>query len=206
MDDHYMKISVLDRILLLLVSLLSAWQVAVGINGFSTLPIIAYTIGFGTLVVSGLLLIILGWEALESSFVVIISSLIPASLSLGLVWEYLPGFRYIYLIFTFVGFLAILATRLIKNSSNLPLIILAVTHGIEGLMLSLLPIWLVLQGRSPALFLLVGIGGAVNGLAGLLLVFMKSGKPIISPSITLHILPGVMLASTAAFVVGFSFF
>jgi hypothetical protein len=199
-----MKISPLDRILLLIMSLISAWQVAIGINGSGILPIIAYTIGFGTLVVSGLLLIIMGWEALESSIVVIISSLIPASLSLGFVWEYLPEIRIFFFGFVCIGFLAILVTRLTGKTGNLPLIILAIVHGVEGLMLSLLPVFLVLQGISPATFLLVGIGGAVSGITGLTLAFMKSGKPILNPDITLHILPGLMLVSTAALVIGFS--
>ena len=44
-----MKMTSLDRILLLLTGLLAAYQVAVGIDGLSTLPIIAYTIAFGVL-------------------------------------------------------------------------------------------------------------------------------------------------------------
>ena len=67
-----MKISILDRILLLLTGLLAAYQVAIGIEGLSALPTIAYTIAFGVLLVAGLLLIILGFEVLESPVVVIV--------------------------------------------------------------------------------------------------------------------------------------
>jgi len=200
-----MKISPLDRILLLLMSLLSAWQVAIGINDFDTLPIIAYTIGFGTLIIAGLLIIILGWEFLESPFVVVISSLIPASLSLGLAWEYLPDIRIFYLSFVSIGFLAILATRLTGTTRNFPLIIVTIAHGVEGLLISLLPIWLVTKGLVSVSFLLVGFGGALSGLSGLLLTFMKFNKPILERSLTLHILPGLLLVSTAALVAGFSF-
>ena len=42
-----MKISPLDRVLLLITGILAAYQVAVGIDGFDTVPIIAYTIAFG---------------------------------------------------------------------------------------------------------------------------------------------------------------
>lgn len=199
-----MKISPLDRILLLLMSLLSAWHVAVGINNTENLPMIAYTIGFGTLVVAGLLLIILGWEALETPFVVVISSLIPTCLSLGLVWEYLPSIRYIFLAFVCIGFLAILLTRLEGTNQKLATFILIFVHGVEGLMIFLLPISLVIKAVVPATFLLVGLGGALSGIGGLLLSFLRSGKPILARSVTLHLLPGLLLATTAALVGGFT--
>ncbi|MFO7584830.1 MAG: hypothetical protein R6W69_08880, partial [Anaerolineales bacterium] len=82
-----MKMTLSDRILLLLTGLLAAWQVAFGIDHLDTLPVIAYTLGFGVLLVAGLLLIILGFEILDSPAVVIISTLIPLSLALGLVWQ-----------------------------------------------------------------------------------------------------------------------
>ena len=83
-----MKISPLDRALLLITGILAAYQVAVGIDGFDTIPIIAYTIAFGILLVAGLLLIILGFDVLDSPIVVIVSTIIPLSLSLGLVWQH----------------------------------------------------------------------------------------------------------------------
>lgn len=46
-----MKISILDRILLLMTSLLAAWQIAIGVDKLSTLPMIAYTVAFGVLLV-----------------------------------------------------------------------------------------------------------------------------------------------------------
>jgi len=76
------KMTPLDRILLLATGLLAAYQVAIGVDGFSALPMIAYTIAFGVLLVAGLLLIILGFEALDSPLVVIVSTIIPLSLSL----------------------------------------------------------------------------------------------------------------------------
>ena len=69
----------IDRILLLLTVILAAYQVAVGIDGLSTLPIIAYTIAFGVLLVASLLLFILGLDVLDSPIVVIISTIIRLS-------------------------------------------------------------------------------------------------------------------------------
>ena len=69
-----MKISILDRLLLLATVLLAAWQIAVGIDDLSALPILAYTAGFGVLLVAGLLLIILGFDVLDSPIVRILSA------------------------------------------------------------------------------------------------------------------------------------
>ena len=127
-----MKITILDRILLLLTCLLAAWQVAMGINSAETLSLIGYTIGFGVLLVAGLLLIIFGFDVLDSPAVVIISTIIPLSLSLGLVWEHLSSFRVFYLIFVIIGFLTILITRIFPMRNKLPVIILASVHGVAG--------------------------------------------------------------------------
>jgi hypothetical protein len=200
-----MKITALDRVLLLLTGLLAAYQVAVGINGLSEVPIIAYTIAFGVLLVAGLLLILLGFDVLDSPFVVIVSTIIPLSLSLGLVWQHLPAWRSAYLVFVVIGFLAIMLTRLLPVRGKLPTILLAVIHGIAGLVIFLLPSILAANGSARPGFALVGLGGALIGIGGLLLSFLKAGKPILSRTIILRILPGLLLLMTCAFVVGFRF-
>lgn len=197
-----MKISPLDRVLLLLTGLLAAYQVAVGIDGFDTLPIIAYTIAFGVLLVAGLLIIILGFDVLDSPLVVIVSTIIPLSLSLGLVWQH-ASFGTSYLIFAIVGFLAVTLTRSIPMPGKLPTIILALVHGIAGMTIFLLPIILSIQGKTQPLFSLVGIGGALIGIGGLLLSFLKAGRPILSREIILKVLPGLLLLMTICFVAGF---
>ena len=141
-----MKMSPLDRVLLLLTGLLAAYQVAVGIDGFAALPIIAYTIAFGVLLVAGLLLIILGFEVLDAPVVVIVSTIIPLALSLGLVWQHLPDFRVPYLVFVLLGFLAVVLTRAIPIRSKLPTLVLALVHGVAGLVIFLLPVVLAFQG------------------------------------------------------------
>ena len=200
-----MKITFLDRILLLATGLLAAWQVAVGINGADTLPMIAYTIAFGVLLVASLLLIILGFEALDNPIVVIVSTIIPLSLSLGLVWERLEAFRTAYLVFVIVGFLAILITRLLPLRNKLPVLVLAVVHGIAGLTIFLLPVIWAFTGLATHGFALVGVGGALIGVGGLLLTLLKAGKPILSRETILKVLPGLLLLMTAAFVAGFHF-
>jgi hypothetical protein len=197
--------SVLDRILLLITGLLAAYEIVVGIDKLSTTPIVAYTIAFGVLLVAGLLLLILGFEALDAPIVVIVSTIIPLSLSLGLVWEHLASFRTFYLIFTIIGFLAVVLTRSIPMENKLPTIVIALVHGIAGMTIFLLPIIISIQGQTKPAFALIGIGGALIGIGGLLLSFLKAGKPILSRETIFKVLPGLLLLMTACFVAGFKY-
>jgi hypothetical protein len=199
-----MKMTPIDRVLLLLTSLLAGYQVAVGINGLGTVPIIAYTIGFGVLLVAALLMIILGMEVLDSPIVVIVSTIIPLSLSLGLIWEYAASYRILYLLFALIGFLAVSLTRSISIKNKLPTIILAVVHGIAGMTIFLLPSILSANGTMRPSFALVGLGGALMGLGGLLLSFLKAGRPVLSKETILRVLPALLLLMTVCFVAGFT--
>ncbi|MBI5932103.1 MAG: hypothetical protein HY867_00230 [Chloroflexi bacterium] len=194
-----------DRTLLLLTGILAAYQVAVGINGLGEVPIIAYTIGFGILLVAGLLLIILGFDVLDSPIVVIVSTIIPLTISLGLVWEHLASLRTSYLVFAIAGFLAVLATRAIPIKNKLPTLVIAIVHGISGMTIFLLPSILAADGSMRPAFALVGLGGAMIGLAGLLLSFLKAGKPIVPRETILKILPALFLLMSVCFVAGFKF-
>ncbi|MBI3172173.1 MAG: hypothetical protein HYZ25_00515 [Chloroflexi bacterium] len=200
-----MKMSMLDRTLLLATGLLAAYQIVVGINDLSTAPIIAYTIAFGVLLVAGLLLIILGFDVLDAPVVVIVSTVIPLALSLGLVWEHLSAFRTPYLIFAILGFLAVVLTRTIPMQNKLPTVAIAVVHGIAGLTIFLLPIVIAVQGAARPAFALVGLGGALIGLGGLLLSFLKAGRPILSRETIFRVLPGLLLLMTICFVAGFKY-
>lgn len=200
-----MKMSSLDRILLLLTGILAAYQVAVGIDGFDTLPIIAYTIAFGVLLIAGILLVIWGFDVLDAPVVAIVSTVIPLALSLGLVWQHLASLRTPYLLFAIGGFLAVTLTRSIPTPGKIATLVLAVTHGIAGMTIFLLPILLSIQGKTQPLFSLVGVGGALIGIGGLLLSFLKAGKPILSKELILKILPVILFLMTLCFVVGFGY-
>ena len=193
----------LDRVLLLLTGLLAAYQVAVGIEGLGSMAVWCYTIGFGVLLLAGLLLIILGFEALESDAVVIIAAIIPLSLSLGLVAEHLPGMRIPYGTFAILGFIALTLTRFLAPGRTATLV-LALVHGVSGLLIFSLPLWLAWSGRMPGAYALVGLGGGLIGIGGLLLSFLKIGRPVLPQATILRLLPGLLLATTAAFVAGFA--
>jgi hypothetical protein len=110
-----------------------------------------------------------------------------------------------YLIFTIVGFLAVTLTRTLPTPGKTPTIVLAVVHGIAGMTIFLLPIALAAQGVTNPLFSLVGIGGALIGIGGLALSFLKAGKPILSKELILKILPVILFLMTLCFVVGFRY-
>lgn len=200
-----MRFSSLDRVLLLLTVLLASYQVSAGIDGFGTLPIVAYTIAFGVLLVAALLIFILGMEVLDSPVVVIVSTIIPLSLAVGLVWQHLASLRTSYLVFAIIGFLAVTLTRTIQASGKSPTFVLAITHGIAGMTIFLLPIILSIQGAVKPLFSLVGVGGALIGIGGLFLSFLKTGKPILSRGMIMRLFPMLLLLTTALFVAGFKF-
>lgn len=197
------KMSVPDRIFILLAGLLAAYQIVFGIEGAPPLSIWAYTIAFGTLLLAGLLMIIFGFEVLDNPLVTVVSTILPLALSLGLVWEHWPAWRNAYLVFVILGFVAVAFTRFYRPESKAAVITLAVVHSVAGLLIFLLPIYMSLRGLAPIGFVLVGIGGALIGVGGLLLAFLKMGKPVISRQTILTILPLLLLLMTTAYVVGF---
>jgi hypothetical protein len=195
------EISVLDRILLLATGLLSAYQIAVGIEGLGNLAVTCYTIAFGVLLVASLILIILGFEALESPLVVVIAALIPLSLSLGLISQYVPAYQDSYMAFVALGFLALVVTRYLTPGKTAT-IALSLVHGSAGLVIFALPIVLGLRGETRPGFVLVGIGGGLIGIGGLLLAFLRAGRPLLSAKSIYTLLPVLLLVTTVAFVAG----
>lgn len=197
------ELSVIDRILLLVTAILAAYQIVVGIDGADSVPLWAYTAGFGVLLLAGLLLLIFGFESLESPLVVVVSTLVPLALSFGLVWEYLPGWRTPYALFAGAGFGLVLLTRLAGLGRGATAV-LALVHGVAGLVIFGLPLLLSLRGDVPPGFALVGVGGGLIGLGGVLLSFLKMGRPILSQKMILTVLPPLLLLMISAFVAGFA--
>jgi hypothetical protein len=196
------RITPLDRIALLITGLLAAYLIVMGVEGLPVLATWAYSIAFGVLLIAGLLIIINGFEVLDSPLVVIIAAIIPLGLSLGMVIENLPpGWHLAYLIFVVIGFLAIVLTRFLVPERTAT-IVLAFVHGVAGLLIFGLPIALVLQGVKPPMYLFMSVGGALIGIGGMLLAFLKAGKPILSAEKIFTLLPWILLLMSAAFVLG----
>lgn len=198
-----MKMSALDRLFLFGAALLASWQIVVGIDGLSRGPILAYTVAFGVLLVAALMLIILGFEALDFPVVVIVATVIPLSLALGLVWDRLPAYRLPFGLFVGVGLLAVGLTRTLGLGTRLQTVVLALVHGPAGLAIFLLPLFAAFNGQARPAFALVGVGGGLIGSAGLLLFFLKTGRPLLSRETILRVFPALLLVMTACFAAGF---
>jgi len=65
------------------------------------------------------------------------------------------------------------------------------------------PVIQSLSGATNPGFILVGLGGALFGLGGILLSFLRTGWPILSQETILKVLPVLMLLTIAAFAAGF---
>lgn len=198
-----MKTSSTDRLLFLMTAILASYQIAIGVEGLGEVPTLAYTIGFGALLVAGLLILILGFDVLQSPIVVVVATIIPLSLACGMVWEYLPTWRGFYIPYTILGLLAIGLTRFIQTPRRIATLILALVHGIAGLTIFLLPLGMVAAQRTAPAFLLVSLGGALIGLMGLLLSFLRMGSPILSQEKLLKAFPLLLLVITVTYVLGF---
>lgn len=198
------KITIRDRLLLLGTVFLSAYLIIASLEGLTPLSIWIFTIGFGILLVACLLLIILGFEGLESQAVVTVSTAIPLCTSLGLISVHFPSLFIPYLIFCIIGFGITGVTRFTLPSQTSTLV-LALVHGVAGLMILYIPIRVVVAGTNPPGYLLVSLGGALIGLGGLLLAFMRAGKPILSQEVLYKLLPVILFLMSSAFVGGFVF-
>lgn len=193
--------SILDRIFLVVTALLSGYQIAVGIDGLNSTVVLFYTIGFGVLLIACILLIILGFEALESPLVIVVAAFIPLGISLGLVWQFLTEYKIGYLTFALIGILAILITRY-RFPGRPTTIILTLVHGISGLLIFTLPFALSIQGITKYGFTLVGLGGALFGIGGLSFAFLRAGKLQLPTTRIFKYLPALLMVMTLSYVIG----
>ncbi len=197
------KNNIINKIILLAVVLLAAFMVVQGGKTSQSLALAAYTVGFGILVVAGIIMMILGYEALDSRVLVVLAALIPLGISLGMVSQFFPGFKLIYSLFCTVGIIAIAVSRWQKNV-RAAAFVLAFFHGISGLVIFLLPVYLQFSNAVPVRFLWVSLGGLIMGLGGLLHLYVKAGSAGSNPRSMARFLPLLLLITTAAFVLGFT--
>jgi hypothetical protein len=165
--------------------------------------------GFIVLLISGFLLIFLGYGILGlggttlSPFILPIASLIPLGISMGIAEQFFPGWKKAFKWFALVGFLAIAVTS-IGGIDNLKKFAVPIFHGVAGLVVFLGPF---LAQKAPKDFYWVGIGGALIGIGGLALASLTiSGEPlfgIFTKDLVFTILAPILFLMTIAFTVGF---
>jgi hypothetical protein len=197
------KPGLIDRIVLLSTGVVASFQVVSGLNHFSDLTALYYTIAFGILIIACILLILFGFDILENKAVVVISSFIPLFISLGLVNSYLPDYHCLYLIFSVCGLIFIIMTRFSKQKLFSILSIILV-HGIAGLLIFILPLVLSIKGVVKPAFLLIGLGGGLIGLGGIALAFLRSGSSMISKKVILKLTPFILFSVTLLISIGLS--
>ena len=197
------KNNIINKIILLAVVLLASFMVVQGGKTSQSLALAAYTVGFGILVVAGIIMMILGYEALDSRILVVLAALIPLGISLGMVSQFISDLKLIYSLFCAVGIIAIAVSRW-RSNIRVAAFVLAFFHGISGLVIFLLPIYLQFSDAVPARFLWVSLGGLIMGLGGLLHLYVKAGSTEKSASSMAKFLPLLLLITTAAFVFGFT--
>ena len=197
-----------DRIILVLTGLVAIYLIVRLVQnlrgGDGGRPQIYYMVAFAVLLVAGLLLAIFGYGALGFSWVVIVAALIPISLSLGLVTEFLPRFERAWFVFVLLGLIAIAVTRYV-GPPTLATIILVIVHACAGLIVFGLPIWAVAKGKAPGGFIGVTVGGALIGIGGMALAALKPGSQILffSADVVFLILAPLLLIMTLAYAWGF---
>ncbi len=195
------KISVLNRIIFLFTGLLAGYKVVSGMQPYSELTTFYYTLAFGTLVLASLLLMLLGFEILDSNGVLIVAVLIPVSLSLGMINQYLPQVHTIYLIVSIIAIATVAFSRFFA-SEKAAVIVLTIVHGLAGIVVVWIPLVLVFSGKQNLLTLLISAGGIIIGAEGLLLASSKMGKTLIATEKIYASFPTILFLASAAFVLG----
>ncbi len=204
--------TVFDRIILLLTGLVAAYLVFILYKDYQSRdpkprPNILYMISFTVLLVSGVLLILFGWEILPRPEIIVVTTLLPFGIAVGLICEfYKEKFGTPYKIFAFLGLFAIILTRFIPGvSRGLQVVSIATVHSVFGLTVFLVPILAVKAGKAPKNFIFVTVGEILIGLGGIALTFLKSDKQLLffSPEFVLAILAPLLLLMALAFTYGF---
>ena len=161
-----------------------------------------YIMGILVLLVSGLLLIFLGYDILGTPFVLTVASLIPLGISMGIAEQYFPKWKKCFKWFATLGFLAI-AISSFANIELLRKISVPLFHGVAGLVITVCPF---LAKKAARGFWWVGVGGALIGIGGIALAFLTIGKPLLgifTSDLVFTILSPLLLLMTLAFTWGF---
>ncbi len=204
--------NVFDIIALLLTGLVAAYLVFRLFQDYQSKdpkprPNVPYMVSFTVLLVSGLLLIIFGWGILPRPEIIVVTTLIPLALAVGLVCEFhkeklgMP-----YKIFAVIGLLAIILTRFIPDvSRGLQIVSIATVHSIFGLTIFIVPILAVKAGKAPKGFIFVTVGEILIGLGGIALTFLGSEKQLLffSGEFVMMILGPLLLLMALSFTWGF---
>jgi len=195
-----MKVSILNRIIFLFTGLLAGYQIISGMDNYSNLTITLYTISFGLLLLASLLLLLIGFEIMENDYVAVVATLIPITLSLGLVTDKLENASF-YSILISITFIIAVYLRFFSHG-KIALLSLGAIHLLSGSVVFILPIVLFFSKQAEIHILMISLGGIIIGIAGVALGFLKTGKLIEIKEKIFSLFPTVLFLTTLAFVIG----
>ena len=199
--------SMFDRLILLatgLVAIYAVWRFYTRYSKKQNRYDIYYAMGFVVLLVSGLLLIFLGWDILASPYILTVATLIPLGLSMGLMHQFVPQYAKSYSWFALVGLLTIAITSLADMA--LKSVAVPVFHGVAGLIIFGLPLYrCFVTKEAPKGFSAISLGGVLISAGGMALAFLNADKQLLffSADVVMAILAPILLLMALAFTWGF---
>lgn len=197
---------IIDRVVLGLTGLVALFVIIALIKKQKVTPLganIYFIVSFAVLLVSGGLLIVLGWGILSNKFVKIVATLIPFALAVGLVFKVYPKAGMGYLVVLLGGLSAIVATQLIDVKTAAK-IIYPSFHALAGLTIVFVPIFAIASGKVKPSFICVSIGGVLISAGGMALAFLTAGKQLLffSPDVVMMILAPLLFLTGLFFGIG----
>ena len=198
-----MNQAIINRIVFLITGIIAGSKIISGMDTYSDLTTFYFTVAFGVLLLACLLLLLMGFEIMENNFVAIVAALIPISLSLGMINNRLSEYHLIYAIIIGIAFLIAIYLRF-YGAEKIASLSFGFIHGVSGIVIVLIPIVFLLNGSVEAQYGFVSLGGIFIGIGGMLMAFIKAGKPILSKEKVLSLFPVILFFATTAFVVGLS--
>jgi hypothetical protein len=169
-----------------------------------------HIIALSVLLVSGLLLVVFGWDilglmgsGLSNRLVAIVASLIPFSWATGVVVTAFPKADKGYLALMSVGLALIVLSRFLDNPA-MARVVYPIFHGTAGLTIVVLPILTRKRSSMRPTYLLVSLGGLLISVGGLALSFLLAGRQLafFSTDLVLMILAPLLLLVTIAYSTG----
>ena len=191
----------LNRIILLLVAILAGFQIVSGIEGLGTIPIAYYTFSHGIFLISAILMLIMGVDIIEHDVAALAASTLPLGFSMGLVGEFFLEYHLVYASMVSILYAGLVIQKL-RKKDKAALLFQILLHSFSGLVLFIMPLVLIVQGKVPISFIGVSVGTGLIAIGGMALAFLKSGKPLLSKEQIYLIFPLVLCMAVIAYSVG----
>jgi hypothetical protein len=201
-------ITVLDRIILLLTGLVAVYLAYRFFEEFKAKEVkpmhnIYYITSFIVLFVSGVLIILFGFDILANPLISVVATILPFGIAIGLVCEFFPKYGKMYMGFMLLGLILIALQQFGVISTKL---IYPIFHSIAGLTIFAIPIYAVNKKIVNKGFIWVTAGGTVIGIGGIALAFLGAKKPLLgifTPEVVFAILTPILLLMSLGFTWGF---